>query len=212
MRILSSFEIGEPMHRLSRQHRHRRVDEETQTDEALVGPQGQEGLAEFGVEHDFVRLIDAVERAGRAAGLEALVDAGEEVRRHQHGLDRSELRAFDFARRAAELTRRKDLPLKPPAGFLLNAGDEHVQPFVDLIMVGQRAQPHGGGLVVRRHGGVSRRCSERRTERQYQRDVPRPAPERVPDHVFRPSAFIMPHSNATFGGREDSASTASAGS
>ncbi len=186
MRNLESFEIGKPAHRLSREHRHRSVDEQAQTDETLVRPQRQEGLAKLGIEHDLVRLIDAAERAGRTAGLEAFVDAGEEVRRHQHGLNRSELRAFDLARCAAELPRRKNLSLKPPAGFLLNAGGEEVQPFVDLIVVGQRTQLHGVGLGVLRHGGVSRRRREYSSDSQCKRNGPRPAPDGMSDHMFPP--------------------------
>ena len=177
------------MHRLSREHRHRRVNEETQSDETLVRPQRQERLAELGVEHDLGRLINAVERAGCAANLEALVDAGEEVRRHHHNLHRSELRAFDLAWRAAELTRWKDLTLEPPAGFLLDASDENVQPFVDLIVVGQRAQFHGVGLGVLRRGGLCPGRCERRTDRQSQRGVPHPAADCRPDHLSLPRVY-----------------------
>ena len=67
-------------------------------------------------------VLERVDQARRRHHLEALVDADEEFRRNDRGLDGAELHAFDLARDRAQLACRIDLALDAAARIPLDRG------------------------------------------------------------------------------------------
>ena len=90
----------------------------------LGGAESEHRLEHLRVGGDTLPLLDRTDEARGGQHFEALIDADEEFRRNDRGLDRTELRAFDLPRDRAELARRKDLGLDAAAGILLDRGGE----------------------------------------------------------------------------------------
>ena len=84
-------------------------------------------------------VLERIDQPRRRHHLEALVDADEELRRNDRGLDGAELHAFDLPRNRAQLARRIDLALDAAARILLDRGGEILGELMRRIVDGRQS-------------------------------------------------------------------------
>ena len=91
---------------------------------------------------------ERIQKARRGQHLEALVDADEELRRHDRAFDRAELHALDLARHRAQLAGGIDLDLDAAARILFDHGGKAAAELLRRVVDGRGADLHHVGLVV----------------------------------------------------------------
>lgn len=101
------------------------------------------------IEH-LERIFVALEQTRCSEDLEAPVDADQELRRADPGLDGALLGAFDLPRDGAELARWIQLRLDTAPCVLVDGDREALHPFVLRVVERRGADPHRDRLSALR--------------------------------------------------------------
>src|SRR6185437_4392357 len=108
--------------RLARYDNGRSNHEKRDTAQALVGPETEHQIANRGVGRQALTAFDRCDESGSGQKLEALIDAGEEFRRHDLTLDSPELHAFSLLLGRTQLARWIDFRSDTATRILCDRG------------------------------------------------------------------------------------------